>query len=300
VPAGFTPTRAASVGGTPTALAATPDGSRIEVTTANGVVGVDTGKAAATCGRFCPTGNGPIAITPDQRPQASFTAGPGAAGKATSFDASSSSVAFGGVSTFAWDFGDGAAQATTSPATSHTYPKPGTYHAALVETDGAGASDATSPPSTIFTGHTMTRRGGPPARVTRDVTIQNSPNPTSSTPPGPSPVPPSPTPAPPAQPGSPVINLVPAVGPPGTVVAVSGSGFPANTAVPLVWKPGIGTATAFADGHGTFHVQMLVLPRDELGPRRLQAPGFTPFADFLVVPISVEPAGGSVQLLFRR
>jgi hypothetical protein len=86
------------------------------------------------------------------------------------------------------------------------------------------------------------------------------------------------------------------------VVAVSGSGFPANTSVPLVWKPGIGTGTAFTDGTGSFHMQMLVLPKDELGPRLLQAQpaGSGPSAPFLVVPISVEPAGGNVQLLFRR
>jgi PKD repeat protein len=305
VPAGFTPTRVVSVG-TPTALAATPDGSRIEVTTANGVVGVDTGTASVICDlRHCPLGNGPIAITPDQRPQASFTAAPGVAGKATSFDASSSSVAFGGISTYAWDFGDGATQATAGPAVPHAYARPGTYHVTLVETDGAGATVATSPPSTIFTGRTMTRQGGTPARVTHDVTIPSPPKPTSTAPSSTSPaVPSSPIPTtgltPSAQSGTPAITLIPAVGPPGTVVAVSGSGFAANTSVALMWKPGIGTATAFTDGSGAFQAQMLILPKDQLGTRSLQAQGFGASADFLVVPISVEPAGASVQLLFRR
>jgi hypothetical protein len=128
---------------------------------------------------------------------------------------------------------------------------------------------------------------------------RTGPTPTA---PGTSPSHPTPPTAgtPPQQTGTPSLTLAPVLGPPGTVVAVSGSGFPANTAVPLVWKPGIGTATAFADGTGAFRAQMLVLPRDELGPRLLQAQGFTPSADFLVVPISVEPAGRSVQLLFRR
>jgi hypothetical protein len=302
VPPNFTPTKVAFLDSLLTAVAATPDGGRIEVTTRRGVIGVDTATAALTCDADCPGGNGPIAITPDQRPQASFTAAPGVAGKATSFDASSSSVAFGGVSTYAWDFGDGATQATTGAATSHTYAKAGTYRVALVETDGAGASEPTSPPSTIFTGHTMTRRGGPPARVTHDVTIPSGPGPTAPAPPGTSPLHPAPPTAVTPQSATPTITVVPVLGPPGTVVAVSGSGFPANTAVPLVWKPGIGTGTAFTDGTGSFHVQMLVLPKDELGPRLLQAQpaGSGPSAPFLVVPISVEPAGGNVQLLFRR
>ncbi|MEA2564859.1 MAG: hypothetical protein QOD49_36 [Actinomycetota bacterium] len=302
VPAGFTPAKVVSVGGNLTALAATPDGGRIEVTSAIGAVGVDTGKTATTCGRFCPAGNGPIVITPDQRPQASFTAAPDVAGKATSFDASLSSVAFGGIATYAWDFGDGAAQATNAPAVSHAYARPGTYHVTLVEGDAAGASESTSPASTIFTGHTMTRRGGPPARVTHDVAIGSGTGPTPTAPPGTSPSHPTPPTAgtPPQQTGTPSLTLAPVLGPPGTVVAVSGSGFPANAAVPLVWKPGIGAATAFADGTGAFHAQMLVLPRDELGHRLLQAQGSTLSAGFLVVPISVEPAGGSVQLLYRR
>jgi hypothetical protein len=44
--------------------------------------------------------------------------------------------------------------------------KAGTNHLTLAETGAADASEPTSPPSTIFTGHTMTRRAGPPARVT--------------------------------------------------------------------------------------------------------------------------------------
>jgi hypothetical protein len=316
VPAGFTPTKVASLPNHLTALAATPDGGKLEVTTKDRVIGVNTKDATLTCDpAVCPQGDGPIAITPDQRPQTSLTAAPDVAGKVTSFDASSSSVAFGGISIYAWDFGDGVRQATNIPTVSHTYTKPGTYHVALVETDSAGASEAASPPSTIFTGHTITRRGGSPARTTHDVTIQSLPTPTSTRPTSPSPTstrPTSPSPTstrptspatgvtPTTQSGSAAIKLVPAVGPPGTVAAVSGSGFPANAIVPLVWQQGIGAVTAFADGQGAFHVQMLVFPRDELGPRLLQAQGFGASADFLVVPISVEPAGGSVQLLFRR
>jgi hypothetical protein len=118
----------------------------------------------------------------------------------------------------------------------------------LVESDSAGASESTSPASTIFTGHSMTRRGGPPARVTHDVVIPSGPGPTPTLPVGTSPshsTPPIAGTLPP-QSGTATLTVAPVLGPPGTVVAVSGSGFPANAAVPLVWKPGIGTATSLS------------------------------------------------------
>ncbi|WP_410962596.1 PKD domain-containing protein, partial [Salmonella sp. SAL4358] len=79
-----------------------------------------TNTAGATiAGTTAPQG---IAIAPDQAPVAKLTAKIGAAGGATAFDASTSTVAFGTIASYAWDFGDGtAAQTTTTPTASHTY-----------------------------------------------------------------------------------------------------------------------------------------------------------------------------------
>jgi len=140
----------------------------------------------------------------------------------------------------------------------------------------------------------MTRRGGPPARATLQVVVPSvptSPSPTSAKP--------SVTPTGPGT-LTPKIAVSPELGPPGIVVAATGSGFPSDTPVTLVWKPGIGSATVTTDGHGAFKRFILVFDRDRLGDRLLQAQGFTATATFLVVPAPVAPPGGhDVQLLFR-
>jgi len=310
LPATGAPTPAIGVGGTfPSALAATPDGARVEVTAFDDATSrswaltLDTAKKALTgCAAAavssCPLGDGPLAITPDQRPVASFAVTPAGPGQPTGFDASASTIAYGTIANYHWDFGDGATQDTTGPTTTHTYATAGAYSISLTETDWAGTSVSTSPPSTIFTGHTMTRRGGPEAKTTRRVTIPNTPTSVS-----PSPVTPTPTPT--ASPGSPTpkISLLPKVGPPGTVVAVSGSGFPANAPVTLGWKPGIGTAGVTTSPAGTFTNRLvLILPKDQLGDRLMVAQTFGATATFLVVPPSISPGGhgADLVLLFRR
>jgi hypothetical protein len=93
------------------------------------------------------------------------------------------------------------------------------------------------------------------------------------------------------------------VGSPGTVVAVSGSDFPANTPVTLTWQPGIGTAAVTTSPAGTFTNRLvLVLPRDRLGGRLMVAQTFGATATFLVVPPSIAPGGhgAELSLLFRR
>jgi len=91
--------------------------------------------------------------------------------------------------------------------------------------------------------------------------------------------------------------------PTSTVVAVNGSGFPANTPVTLDWQPGIGTAAVTTSLTGTFTNRLvLVLPKDELGDRLMVAQTFGATATFLVVPPSISPGGhgGDLQFLFRR
>ena len=106
------------------------------------------------------------AITPDQAPVASFTVTAGSAGSSSSFDAPASTVAYGTITTYAWNFGDGSTATTSTPTTSHTYAAAATYTATLTETDSAGTST-----TQVFTGQTMSRNGGPSAQTTRTVQV---------------------------------------------------------------------------------------------------------------------------------
>jgi PKD repeat protein len=286
-------------------LFGTPDGSTVEMTTPGRNLTVNiTGatKSPGTLGTCftvtpiaCPPGSGAIAVTPDQRPVASFVATPAGPGQPASFDASASTIAYGTIANYHWDFGDGSSQDTPTPTTTHSYAAAGNYTVSLTETDWAGTSVATSPPSTVFTGQTMTRRGGPEAQTTHRVTIPSAPT---------TPLPSlTPTFKPPPGVPTPKISLLPKVGPPGTVVAVSGSNFPANTAVSLAWQPGIGTAAVATSPAGTFTNRfVLVFPKDQLGDRLMVAQTFGATATFLVVPPSIAPGGHGAELsfLFRR
>ena len=84
---------------------------------------------------------------------------PAPAGEATEFDASASTVAHGTIASYEWDFGDGSpTEHTTDPMTSHVYADAGSYTATVTETSSAGTST-----TQVFTGHTMSRNGGPSA-----------------------------------------------------------------------------------------------------------------------------------------
>ncbi|GAC1362186.1 MAG: hypothetical protein NVSMB32_02260 [Actinomycetota bacterium] len=280
----------------PRSLAALPDGSRLEVTTGRGFVAsvsAPGGPQDPCTGQsqkpVCPAGNGPLAITPDQRPVAALTATPQVPGQPTAFDASGSTIAYRSIASYAWDFGDGQSTVTAGPTTSHTYAHAGDVTVGLTETDSAGATIGLNPPSTIFTGHTMTRRGGPPAQTRIKVTI-----PTVAVSPSPSPS------ASPSPQGRQSLSIFPQVGPPGTVVLASGTGFPAHRAIALQWAPGVGFTPVTSDNAGAFKAFVLVLPHDQLGPRKLLAQGYTVSAPFLVVPISLAPGGSDNQVVFRR
>lgn len=99
----------------------------------------------------------------------------------------------------------------------------------------------------------------------------------------------------------PTIVLTPTVGPPGTVVTVTGTGFPSGAMVKLSWTQGIripGPSIAIGASQG-FQLTLLIYPHDELGPRRMNAgpdlsvvnaPLFNiATADFLVVPGTAQP-----------
>ncbi|MEU6018802.1 hypothetical protein ABZ826_33690 [Streptomyces sp. NPDC047515] len=92
----------------------------------------------------------------------------------------------------------------------------------------------------------------------------------------------------------PRIVAVPAVGKPGFVTSVRGKDFPPGAPVTLTWKPGI-TATApptVPRGDRTFIAQLLILAKDQTGPRTITAegPGFSPVTTpFLVVSGTIVP-----------
>lgn len=92
----------------------------------------------------------------------------------------------------------------------------------------------------------------------------------------------------------PRIVAVPEVGKPGFVTSVRGKDFPPGVPVRFTWKPGITAAAAptVPLPDGTFIGQLLILAKDETGPRIITAkgPGFSPVTtDFLVVSGSVQP-----------
>ncbi|MGB0652354.1 MAG: PKD domain-containing protein [Thermoplasmatota archaeon] len=81
----------------------------------------------------------------NQAPTASFTES--CTDLACSFDASGSSDPDGSISSYSWDFGDGATGSGVSP--SHTYGGSGTYSVSLTVTDNDGASSSTSHSVTV-------------------------------------------------------------------------------------------------------------------------------------------------------
>ncbi|MBB5802173.1 Tol biopolymer transport system component [Saccharothrix ecbatanensis] len=92
----------------------------------------------------------------------------------------------------------------------------------------------------------------------------------------------------------PRIVAVPPIGEPGFVTSVRGVDFPPGVPVRLTWSPGITAAAAptIPRADGGFAAQLLILGKDQTGPRTITAtgPGFradpTPF---LVVPGTVGP-----------
>lgn len=92
----------------------------------------------------------------------------------------------------------------------------------------------------------------------------------------------------------PRIVAVPEVGRPGFVTSVRGRDFPPGVPVRFRWNPGITAAAAptVPGPDGTFIGQLLILAKDQTGPRTITAsgPGFSPVrTDFLVVSGSVQP-----------
>ena len=155
-----------TVGEGPFGIAITPDGRTAyvasEVHTVS-VIDTQTNQANAI-----PLGGQPaaVAIPPDQPPVASFKVPRARPGVPVGLDASTSSDPDGTISAFAWAFGDGLTETSSSPLASHVYARPGTYSATLTLTDGEGCSTAL-----VFTGQTALCSGSAIARKTEIVKV---------------------------------------------------------------------------------------------------------------------------------
>lgn len=248
------------------------------------------------------TGPQDVAITPDQAPRPTFTVSLGQSGHPTSFAANPLPSEFGSATSFAWRFGDGGTG--SGPTPSHIYAVPGSYTVTLTETDSAGFSAfppvvvdspgqtpfwladlqnsqtisvSTTPPPTTTTTTTVPGHGGH-GHGTTTTTVKGQP-----------------------AAGVPTLVLNPGLGPPGTIVIVTGHGFKANTSVTVSWTVSTGSVVIPVDAHGNLKPRSLfILVPDVLGPRFAQASS-TPqaTAPFLVVPGSSEPGGDNASLLFR-
>ncbi|HVX20709.1 MAG TPA: IPT/TIG domain-containing protein, partial [Acidimicrobiales bacterium] len=160
-----------SVSGSPWKVAITPAGTTAYVGPLNStrVTLVTLRTKSTTRVTVTPYGYA-VAVTPDQAPVAALSVIPDVVGRATSFDASASTVDFGTITSYAWTFGDGQTATTTTPTTTHTYMAAETYTASVTETDSAGTST-----TVVHTGHSVLRNGGPQARTTRTVTVTPAP-----------------------------------------------------------------------------------------------------------------------------
>jgi YVTN family beta-propeller protein len=158
---------ATGTAGTPIALgtsaaegvAITPNGSTAYVTDQLSGTVTPVDLASSTAGTpisLGTSGTNPVAIamTPDQAPVAHLNVTLAPNGSSSTFDASASTVTYGTIASYHWNFGDGAAATTTTPVTTHIYTG-GSYAASVTETSSAGTSTAQ-----VFTGQTASQNGG--------------------------------------------------------------------------------------------------------------------------------------------
>lgn len=150
----------------PVNIAISPDGRTAYVTVqANAIVPIDIAQTPPHVGASIPLSASPsfISITPDQAPVARFNTTIGS-GDMVLFDASGSLSPVGTIASYAWDFGDGSTEVTTSPTITHTYINGGSPIVTLTVTNSNGTSTRQT-----FTGQTVSNEGGPTATVSNTI-----------------------------------------------------------------------------------------------------------------------------------
>ena len=163
----------------PNSIAITPDGKTAYVSDSTGSFVKPFSVPLNIAGSNIVLAQSPkyIAISPDPAPIAFFITQVSPPGSETFFDASSSVSSVGSIVSYAWDFGDGRTETNTTPDASHIYTGPGTYTVTLTVTNSAGTST-----TQVFTGHTMSRNGGPSATATQSIGVFFLPSITSISP----------------------------------------------------------------------------------------------------------------------
>jgi YVTN family beta-propeller protein len=160
-----------SLSSSPLAAAVVPNGTEVVVTMSSGQ-SVPITIATDSVGSAFSVGNSPVSITvtPDQGPIAQLSVTPGTPGTATSFSAAGSTIAYGAISTYFWNFGDGTTQITATDTTTHVYNSPGTFMASVTEVSTGSASTFE-----VFTGQTAILNGGPQATAYQQVSFGITP-----------------------------------------------------------------------------------------------------------------------------
>jgi hypothetical protein len=276
------------------------------------IPGLTLGPLSSFGGMTFTVGPQNIATTPDQAPVANVAPTSGAGCTPTTISAGASSVVYGSIVRYVWNFGDGQTAVTSGPAVQHTYNAANAYTVTVTETDSAGTSVPPAVPGTFFgvdgPGQTPFKRASNSAQASAPVAISScgSPPPpppgTTTTTKG------STTTKPTTKPGQPKAStpkliLNPIVGSPGTIVTVTGTGFRANTPITISWSVSTGSIVVTSDPHGNLAPTPLpILIPDVLGPRFAVASSSPQAkAAFLVVPGTAEPGGdqGVGVYLFR-
>lgn len=111
---------------------------------------------------------------------------------------------------------------------------------------------------------------------------------------------PTPLPKPPDL--NPVVEVVPSIAALGDVVLVKGRGFPKGAPVILRWSQGIKLDRGLlSDADGSFITSVLILPRDQIGERDIQAlfGGTNPATDGLKVVLPTAEPRGTNPAIFR-
>jgi PKD domain len=281
------------------------------------VHGLTVGTPSGNLAGSAPASPEIIAVTPDQAPVADLAPASGTAGTAVNLNAGGSTVDYGAITSYAWNFGDGQTATTGVPTISHTYTSAGDYTVSVTETDTLGTSvppaaatgglyavntagetpyiDASSQAS-ITAPVDISPVGVPPPPVPttlpRSTTTTTAPHSTTT------------TTAPKGKPkaaAKAALTLNPGVGSPGTIVTVTGTGFPPNTPITISWSVSTGSVVITSNAKGDLPPSPLItLIPDVLGPRYAVASTTPPVkAPFLVVPGTAEPGGDDGSYLFR-
>jgi hypothetical protein len=97
----------------------------------------------------------------------------------------------------------------------------------------------------------------------------------------------------------PSLQLDPSLGPPGTLVTVTGRGFPRDRLVRILWSVSTGSVVTRTNSKGQLTATLMILVPDVLGPRDAKAKGFHAAAPFLVVSDTSQPGGNQANPIFR-